>query len=86
MLADLLRTDRHAHRPLPDDTVELAALRVLARAHQDAVWHRQQTAGIIYVPTRKQLNAITQYASTFETDSNLLAVILPPRQLVVSVA
>lgn len=44
VLADLLRTDRHAHRPLPADTVELAALRVLARAHQDAVWHRQQTA------------------------------------------
>jgi len=29
VLADLLRTDRHAHRPLPDDTVELAAMRVL---------------------------------------------------------
>jgi transposase len=43
VLADLLRTDRHAHRPLPADTVELGALRVLARAHQDAVWHRQQT-------------------------------------------
>lgn len=44
VLADLLRTDRHAHRPLSADTVELAAVRVLARAHQDAVWHRQQTA------------------------------------------
>ena len=29
VLADLLRTDRHAHRPLPYDTVELAAMRLL---------------------------------------------------------
>jgi transposase len=60
VLADLLRTDRHAHRPLPADTVELAALRVLARAHQDAVWHRQQTANRLRSLLREYFPAALQ--------------------------
>ena len=42
VLAHLLRTDRHAHRPLPDDSELGQAVSVLARAHQDLVWARQQ--------------------------------------------
>ena len=44
MLANVLRTDRHAHRPLPNDTELVRAVAVLARAGQDAVWQRQQAA------------------------------------------
>jgi hypothetical protein len=33
---------RDAHRPLPADTELAQAIRVLARAQQDAVWARQQ--------------------------------------------
>jgi hypothetical protein len=39
-----MRTDREVHRALPDNSEQVMALRVLARAHQDAVWARQQTA------------------------------------------
>ncbi|MFE7122200.1 IS110 family transposase [Streptomyces sp. NPDC057654] len=42
VLANILRTDMHAHRPLPDDSDLARAITVLARAQQDAVWHRQQ--------------------------------------------
>lgn len=42
LLANILRTDMAAHRPLPDDTELAQAIRVLARAQQDAVWSRQQ--------------------------------------------
>jgi transposase len=41
LLANILRTDISAHRPLPDDTELAQAIRVLARAQQDAVWSRQ---------------------------------------------
>lgn len=41
LLADLLRTDRHAHRPLPHDSDLAAAVAVLARAHQDTVWRQR---------------------------------------------
>ena len=44
MLANMLRTDRHAHRPLPKDSELVRAVAVLARAGQDATWQRQQAA------------------------------------------
>jgi hypothetical protein len=40
VLANVLRTDLHAHRPLPDDSELARAVAVLARAQQDAVWNR----------------------------------------------
>ncbi len=40
VLANVLRTDRHAHRPLPGDSELAQAVAVLARAQQDAVWER----------------------------------------------
>lgn len=40
VLANILRTDRTAHRPLPEDSEKVSALRVLTRAQQDAVWER----------------------------------------------
>ena len=40
VLANVLRTDAHAHRPLPADTELAQAIAVLARAQQDAVWTR----------------------------------------------
>jgi Transposase/Transposase IS116/IS110/IS902 family len=42
VLASVLRTDAHAHRPLPADTELAQAIAVLARAQQDAVWARTQ--------------------------------------------
>ena len=47
VLANILRTDMHAHRPLPDDSDLARAITVLARAQQDAVWARQQIANKI---------------------------------------
>src|SRR6476646_7235768 len=40
LLANIVRTDPGAHRPLPADTELAQAIRVLARAQQDAVWAR----------------------------------------------
>ncbi len=42
LLANIIRTDPDAHRPLPADAELAQAIRVLARAQQDAVWARQQ--------------------------------------------
>ncbi|RKN75520.1 IS110 family transposase [Streptomyces klenkii] len=44
VLANILRTDMHAHRPLPNDSDRARAITVLARAQQDVVWNRQQIA------------------------------------------
>jgi transposase len=42
VLADLVRTDRHNHRPVAGDSELADAVKVLARAHQNLVWSRQR--------------------------------------------
>lgn len=39
-LANILRTDAHVHRMLPEDSALARSVTVLARAYQDAVWRR----------------------------------------------
>lgn len=42
LLADLVRTDRHNHRPIAGDTPDVEAIKVLARAHQKLIWSRNR--------------------------------------------
>jgi transposase len=42
VLADLVRTDRHNHRPVAGDSELAGSLQVLARAHQNLIWSRQR--------------------------------------------
>ena len=42
VLADLVRTDRHKHRPVAGDSELAEAVKVLARAHQGLIWTRQR--------------------------------------------
>jgi transposase len=40
VLADLVRIDRHNHRPVAGDSANLDSLKVVARAHQNLIWDR----------------------------------------------
>ncbi len=42
VLADLVRTDRHQHRPIAGDSELAQAIKVLARTHQNLIWARQR--------------------------------------------
>jgi transposase len=42
MLADLVRTDRHQHRQLGEDSEPAEAIKVLTRSHKSLIWTRQQ--------------------------------------------
>ncbi len=42
LLADLVRTDRHNHRPIAGDSEAAEAVKILARAHQNLIWTRQR--------------------------------------------
>jgi hypothetical protein len=47
VLADLVRTDRHNHRPIAGDSHDAGAIKVLARGHQNLIWSRnRQTNGL----------------------------------------
>ena len=40
VLADLVRTDRHIHRPVAGDSNEVEAVKIIARSHQSLIWAR----------------------------------------------
>jgi transposase len=42
VLADLVRTDRHNHRPIAGDSPDAEAIKVLARGHQNLIWARNR--------------------------------------------
>ncbi len=42
VLADLVRTDRHNHRPIAGDSPGVEGIKVLARAHQNLIWARNR--------------------------------------------
>jgi transposase len=42
VLADIVRTDRHNHRPVAGDSELVEAIKLLARTHQGLVWERQR--------------------------------------------
>jgi transposase len=42
VLADLVRTDRHNHRPVAGDSEDAGAIKVLARGHQNLIWSRNR--------------------------------------------
>lgn len=42
VLANILRTDRHLHRPVPVDSALASGVKAVARQHQEAVWARQR--------------------------------------------
>ena len=42
VVADVVRTDRHNHREAKGDSDGVDALKVIARAHQSAIWSRQR--------------------------------------------
>jgi transposase len=54
LLADLVRTDRHNHRPIAGDSADAEAIKVLARAHQSLIWERTRH-------TNRLRNALREY-------------------------
>lgn len=57
LLADILRTDRAAHRPLPSDSDLIGGLVVLTRAHQDAIWDRRRLTNRLRAHLREYFTA-----------------------------
>ncbi|MGP4059031.1 IS110 family transposase [Mycobacterium sp. 4D054] len=47
VLADLVRTDRHNHRPIAGDTPDVEAIKVLARTHQNLIWARNRNTNAL---------------------------------------
>src|SRR5271166_2507268 len=60
LLADLVRTDRHNHRPLAGDSAEAEAIKVLARTHQSLIWTRIRQTNTLRSALREYYPAALQ--------------------------
>lgn len=74
VLADLVRTDRHRHRPVASDSELAEAVKVLARAHQSMVWMRGQQANQLR-STLREFYPAALVAFEQLTSSDALAVL-----------
>ncbi len=74
VLADLVRTDRHIHRPVAGDTPGVEGVKVVARAHQGLIWEKRRHANRLRSSLREYYPAALE---TFQslTDRDTLAVL-----------
>ena len=74
LLADLVRTDRHNHRPIAGDSPDAEAIKVLARGHQNLIWARTRHTNTLRSALREYYPAALE---TFDdlADRDALAIL-----------
>jgi len=74
MLAELVRTDRHNHRPVAGDSALGEGIKILARAHQNLIWDRNRATNRLRSALREYFPAAL---ATFDdlADRDTLAVL-----------
>ena len=75
VLADLVRTDRHNHRQVAGDSELAEAVKVLARAHQSAIWSRQRQVNALRSALREYYPAALAAFGTGLAASDAVAVL-----------
>jgi hypothetical protein len=75
VLADLVRTDRHNHRQVAGDSDLAEAVKVLARAHQSAVWSRQRQVNALRSALREYYPAALAAFGTDLAAADAVAVL-----------
>ncbi len=75
ILADLVRTDRHNHRPLAGDSDLAEAVKVLARAQQNLLWARQRHINQLRSALREYYPAVLEAFGTSLGTRDALAVL-----------
>jgi transposase len=74
LLADLVRTDRHNHRPLSGDSAQAEAIKVLSRGHQNLIWARTRHTNALRSALREYYPAALQAFDNL-ADRDALAVL-----------
>ena len=75
VLADLVRTDRHNHRPVAGDSELSEAMKVLARAHQELIWNQHQLVNHLRSTLREFYPAVLAAFGTELAHRDALAVL-----------
>jgi len=75
VLADLVRTDRHNHRPVAGDSDLAEGVKLLARAHQSAIWSRQRQCNALRSALREYYPGALAAFGTDLTSTDALVVL-----------
>jgi len=75
VLADIVRTDRGNHRPVPGDSELAEGIKLLARTHQNFVWERQRHVNRLRSALREFYPAALEAFGTDLASTDALAVL-----------
>ena len=75
LLAELVRSDRHNHRPVAGDSEPASAVQILARAHQNLIWSRQRQANQLRSLLREFYPAALQAFGGHLQESDAIAIL-----------
>jgi transposase len=75
VLADLVRTDRHNHRPVAGDSELAVGIKLLARTHQSFVWERQRHANRLRSALREFYPTALEAFGTDLASSDAVAIL-----------
>jgi transposase len=75
VLADLVRTDRHNHRPVAGDSELAEGIKLLARTHQSFVWERQRHVNRLRSALREFYPAALEAFGTELASTDAVAVL-----------
>jgi transposase len=79
VLADLVRTDRHNHRPVAGDSELAEAIKVMARAHQNAIWSRQRQVNALRSALREYYPAaLVAFGTDLDSPDALSVLAIAP--------
>src|SRR5690606_37465595 len=81
VLADMVRTDAHQHRPIAADSDLAEAIKLVARSHQSAVWSRRRLANQVRSALREFFPAgLDAFDDLTHTDAIAVLSIAPTPQ------
>jgi hypothetical protein len=79
VLADLVRTDAHHHRPVAGDTDLAEAVKILARAHQSMIWTKGRQVNALRSTLREYYPAaLVSFGGKLDADEALEILALAP--------
>ncbi len=79
VLADLVRTDAHNHRPIAGDSELVEGVKLLARAHQSAIWSRQRQVNALRSALREYYpGALAAFGTDLDSTDALAVLSLAP--------
>ena len=82
VLADMVRTDGHQHRPVAADSDLAEAIKLVARSHQSAIWSRRRLANQVRSALREfYLAALDAFDELTHPDAVSVLAIAPTPEL-----